>query len=167
MSVGLASFTIAHVVISLIGIASGFVVARGMLNARRLESWTRVFLAATLATTVTGFLFPFEKFLPSHATGILSLVVLPIAIFALYRKRLAGPWRWVYVVAALIAQYLNTFVLVVQLFLKVPALHALAPTQTEVPFAAAQGVVLLLFVVLTVAAIRRFRPAPRPSPLAP
>ena len=154
---GLAMFTIVHVAISLVGIASGFVVAYGMLNARRFDGWTRVFLVTTVLTSVTGFFFPFERFLPSHAFGILSLIVLPIALFALLRRRLAGPWRWIYVVCAMIALYLNTFVLVVQLFRKVPALHALAPTESEPPFAATQLCVLLGFVVLTVLAVRRCR----------
>ncbi|MGH9509673.1 MAG: hypothetical protein ACRD2Q_09340 [Terriglobales bacterium] len=146
-----------HVVISLVGIVSGLVVAFGMLAANRLDRWTALFLASTVATSLSGFPLPADRFLPSHAVGIVSLLVLPVAIFARYGRHLAGIWRGTYVVTAMIALYLNVFVLVVQLFLKVPALKALAPTQSEPPFALAQGVVLLVFIALTVAAAMRFR----------
>jgi hypothetical protein len=128
-----------------------------MLAAKRLDGWTAVFLATTVATSVTGFFFPFHKFLPSHALGIISLVVLPIAIFARYRRHLAGHWRGAYVITSVMALYLNVFVLVVQLFRKVPALNAMAPTQTEPPFKLTQLVVLILFVVLGIFATIRFR----------
>ncbi|MCI0365634.1 MAG: hypothetical protein L0Y44_10735 [Phycisphaerales bacterium] len=157
MSTGLRIFTIAHVIISLVGIASGLAVAYGLLNAKRLNSPTATFLISTVATSVTGFFFPFHGFTPAHATGIVSLLVLPVAIYALYGRHLAGHWRWIYVVTAMTALYLNVFVLIVQLFLKVPALKALAPNQNEPPFAASQGIVLLLFVVLTILAAIRFR----------
>lgn len=154
------TFTLIHVVISLAGILSGFVVAYGLLSRKLLNGWTAFFLATTVATSVTGFGFPFERLLPSHKVGILSLVVLAFALYALYGRRLAGVWRHVYVVSALVALYFNVFVLVVQAFLKVPALKPLAPKQSEPPFVIAQGVVLLLFIVLGVFAVIRFRNAP-------
>ena len=129
-----------------------------MLNASRLATWTAVFLATTVLTSVTGFLFPFEKLLPSHIFGIISLPLLAVAILALYAFRLAGPWRWIYVVTALVALYLNTFVAVVQAFLKIPPITALAPTQSEPPFAIAQLLLLAIVVGLGVLAVRRFRP---------
>lgn len=157
MILGMTPFTLFHVVLSLIGIGSGLVVLYGLVTSKRLSGWTAVFLVTTLATSVTGFMFPFIRFLPSHATGIVSLLVLAATIPALYVYRLAGGWRRVYVIGAVIALYLNVFVLVVQLFLKVPALKAIAPTQSDPPFAIAQGIVLVLFVVLGIAAVRRFR----------
>ncbi|PYU26143.1 MAG: hypothetical protein DMG32_10495 [Acidobacteria bacterium] len=157
MTLGLTIFTLVHVVISLIGILSGFVVAYGFLAARRLDGWTATFLASTVLTSVTGFLFPFHHFLPSHGVGIISLVILAMAIFARYSRKLAGAWRTTYVVAAMVALYLNVFVLVVQLFQKVPVLKAMAPTQSEPPFVVAQIAVLALFVMLSVFAAIRFR----------
>lgn len=157
MILGLQPFTFAHVLISLVAIATGFVVLFGMLNAKRLEGWTSIFLVTTVATSLTGFGFPIDIILPSHIVGIISLVVLAVAIIARYAFRLAGPWRVVYVLGAGIALYLNVFVLVVQLFRKVPALNALAPTQSEPPFALTQGAVLVVFVVLVAAAAMRFR----------
>lgn len=157
MILGMTPFTFFHVVLSLVGILTGLIVLFGMLSAKRLPGWTAIFLLTTAATTVTGFMFPFVKFLPSHATGILSAVVLAFAIPALYVFKLSGAWRWIYVVGATFALYLNVFVLVVQLFLKIPAIKALAPTQTEPPFLIAQGVVLALFVLLGIAAVKRFR----------
>lgn len=160
MIFGMTPFTFFHVVLSLIGIGSGLVVLLfGLLRARHLPGWTLLFLTSTLATSITGFMFPFVKFLPSHATGIVSLLVLAPTLYALYTRKLAGRWRWIYVVGAVISLYLNVFVLVVQLFLKVPAFKALAPTQADPPFAIAQGLVLLLFVVLGVLAVKRFHPA--------
>ncbi len=157
MIFGMTTFTFVHVVLSLIGIFSGFVVVFGLLTAKRLDGWTAVFLATTVATSVTGFLFPFHKFLPSHGVGIISMPVLAVAILARYGRHLAGAWRRTYVASAMISLYLNVFVLIVQLFLKVPALKAMAPTQSERPFKLAQLVVLLLFVVLAVVAAIRFR----------
>ena len=151
------TFTLAHVVISLIGIGSGLVVSLGMLNGKRLDGWTGFFLATTVLTSATGFGFPFEHLLPAHIVGVISLVVLALAIFARYGRRLAGAWRRVYVIGAVVALYLNVFVLVVQLFRRVPALQALAPTQSEPPFAIAQLAVLALFIVLGVFATKRFR----------
>jgi len=160
MIFGMTTFTIVHVVLSLIGIFSGFVVVFGLLTAKRLDGWTALFLMSTVATSVTVFLFPFDRFLPSHAVGILSLIVLAVALLARYVRHLAGAWRWVYVVTAVIALYLNVFVLIVQLFLKVPALKAIAPTQSELPFVLAQIVVLSLFVAVAIAAAIRFRNLP-------
>ena len=160
LGMSLATFTTMHVVISLIGIASGFVVLLGMLSASRLPRWTAVFLATTVLTSVTGFLFPFTQVLPSHIVGVISLVVLLLALVALYGKGLAGSWRWIYVIGSVFALYLNVFVLVVQSFLKIPHLNRLAPTQTEPPFLIAQLLVVALFVFLGVLAVRRFHPAP-------
>ena len=152
-------FTLLHVVLSLVGIVAGLVVAKGLLASNRMPGWTAVFRWTTVATTVTGFFFPFRGFTPALGTGIVSTLVLVPTLYALYRGRLVGKWRWIYVVGAMVSLYLNVFVLVVQAFLKVPTLHVLAPTQAEPPFGIAQGVVLLLFVVLTILAVRRFRPA--------
>lgn len=163
MSFGLATLTFVHVVISLVGIVSGFVVAWGLLNSKRLDRWTATFLATTVATSATGFLFPFEKLLPSHVLGLISLVVLVVAIVARYPRQLAGAWRWVYAVSAVFALYLNFFVLIVQSFLKVPALHALAPTQSEAPFAITQLVAFVLFATLAAVAARRFHTESAPS----
>jgi len=157
MIFGMTTFTFVHVVISLIGIASGFVVTYGMLNGKRLDGWTAVFLVSTVLTSVTGFGFPFFVLLPSHKIGVLSLVLLAAAIVGRYVRHLAGAWRWIYVVSAVLAQYFNVFVLIVQLFRKVPALQALAPTQAEPPFFLTQLVVLALIVWLTVVAVKRFR----------
>jgi len=157
MILGMPPFTLFHVVLSLIGILTGFVVLFDLLSSRKRDGWTAIFLITTVATSVTGFFFPFEKFLPSHAVGILSLLIFAAVIPALYKFRLAGAWRWIYVVGAVIVQYLNVFVLVVQLFLKVPALKAIAPTQADPPFIVAQCVVLLLFIVLGVLVVKKFR----------
>jgi hypothetical protein len=151
-------FTLFHVLISLIGIVSGFVVVFGMIGNRLLPGWTKTFLYTTIATSVTGFMFPVHHFMPSHAFGIISLVVLPFTLVAYYKHLPLGGWRKTYVLTAIFALYLNTFVLVVQSFLKIPALHALAPTGTEPPFGIAQGVLLVLIVVLGIAAVRKFHP---------
>ena len=153
----LSPFTKLHVVISLIGIASGLVVMFGLLVGRRLKGWTALFLISTVLTSVTGFFFPFHGVTPAIVVGIISLVLLAVAIVARYARHLAGAWRWIYVVTAMISLYLNVFVLIVQLFQKVPALKALAPTQSEPPFAVTQLVVLALFVLLTIIAAIRFR----------
>ena len=153
-------YTIVHVLISLVGIFAGFVVSFGLLSGNRLDGWTKLFLITTVATSVTGYGFPVHRLMPSHVVGFISLVVLAIAIFARYRRHLAGVWRWIYVVTAMMALYLNVFVGVVQAFEKVPALKALAPTQTERPFAMTQLAVLALFVLLSIIAAIRFRPEP-------
>ncbi len=151
------AFALFHVALSLVGIAAGFVVVFGLLAAKRLPGWTAVFLWTTVLTSVTGFMFPVHHLLPSHIVGIISLIALALAIYALYTRKLAGGWRGVYVIDAVIAQYLNFFVLLVQLFQKVPALKALAPTQSEAPFKVTQLVTLVVFVVLAIFAMRRFR----------
>ena len=160
LRMSLATFTLVHVVISLIAIVSGLIVMFGMLGTKQMPALTAIFLLFTILTSVTGFLFPFEKLLPSHMIGILSLVLLAIACLALYGMRLAGPWRPVYVLTALISLYLNVFVLVIQSFLKIPALSALAPGNPPngPSFAVVQGLVFLFFVVLIVGAWRRYRP---------
>ena len=150
-----------HVVLSLIGIASGVIVLYGLLTGRALRYWTALFLATTILTSVTGFPLPPFGFDPPRAVGTLSLVLLAIAVLALYAFRLAGAWRWIYVATAVASLYLNVFVGVVQAFMKVPSLHALAPTQSEPPFAVTQGVVLLIFVALGILAAIRFHPAPK------
>src|SRR5438105_13186940 len=128
-----STFTLVHVMVSLVGIVSGFVVVFGLLAGKRLDRWTALFLTSTVVTSVTGFLFPFDHLLPSHKVGIISLVALAIAILARYPMQLAGGWRRTYVLSAVLSLYLNVFVLVVQLFLKVPSLKALASTQQEPP----------------------------------
>ncbi len=153
----LATFTFLHVLISLVGIASGLAVMYGFINGRRLDRLTAIFLVFTVLTSVTGFGFPFTQLLPSHKVGIISLVLLALAIPARYVFHLAGAWRFTYVVTAAMALYLNCFVLVVQLFMKAPALKALAPTQKEPPFLVAQLIVLALFIGLTILAAKRFR----------
>jgi hypothetical protein len=160
LGMSLSTFTVVHVVISLIGIATGLIVLWGMLDAQRMTGLTAVFLITTVLTSVTGFMFPFNSVLPSHIVGGISLVVLAVALIALYAFRLAGAWRWVYVVTAVIALYFNVFVGVVQAFQKFGFLQRLAPTQSEPPFAVAQIVVLALFVWLGYLAVRRFRPGP-------
>ena len=157
MIFGMTTLTFVHVVLSLIAIFSGFIILFGMFGAKRLDGWTALFLLSTVATSVTGFLFPFHRFLPSHAIGILSLIALAIAIVARYPLRLAGAWSRIYAVTAVIALYLNVFVLIAQLFQKVPALKPLAPTQSELPFLIAQCVALALFIVLGSFAAKKFR----------
>ena len=161
LGMSLSTFTLVHVIISLIGIVSGFIVLFGLFGSHRLPGMTALFLITTILTSVTGFLFPFDKLLPSHMVGIVSLIVLAIACFALYVMKLSGPWRWIYTLTATIALYLNVFVLVIQSFLKIGPLHALAPSvpPSEPPFAVAQGIVLVFFVIAIIGAVRRFRPA--------
>jgi hypothetical protein len=153
-------YTQIHVLISLVGIFTGLIVLFGMLAGKRLDGWTKWFLITTVLTSVTGFFFPFDGFTPAIALGIISLLVLAIVIYARYPRQLTGNWRWIYVVGAVISLYFNAFVGVVQSFEKIPALHAMAPTQTEQPFKLTQLVVLALFVVLAIVAVIRFRPEP-------
>jgi hypothetical protein len=153
----LATYTFVHVALSLVGIGAGFVVMFGLFTGKRLDGWTLLFLVTTVATSVTGFGFPFEHFLPSHGVGVISLLVLTVAILARYTFHLAGAWRWLYVVGAVVALYLNVFVGIVQAFQKVPALKAIAPTQSELPFLLSQLVVMALFVMLAIVAAIRFR----------
>jgi len=159
LGMSLSTFTLFHVILSLIGIFAGAVVVAGMLGSRPLNGWVAIFLATTVLTSLTGFFFPSEKILPSHVVGILSLVVLAFAILGFYVYRLGGPWRWIYVVTAVVALYFNVFVGVVQAFGKVSFLRALAPTQSEPPFIVAQAIVLVIFVALGFKAIRSFHPA--------
>jgi phosphoglycerol transferase MdoB-like AlkP superfamily enzyme len=153
----LGTYTAVHVAISLIGIASGLIVLAGLLGGRLLRLWNGLFLITTVLTSITGFGFPYTKVTPGIILGILSLIVLAIAIFALYARHLNGAWGRTYVIAAMIALYFNVFVLVVQLFEKVPAIHALAPTQTEAPFKIVQLLLLVAFAVLIGAAAKKFR----------
>jgi len=157
MIFGMTFFTFFHVVLSLVGIFSGFVVVLGFLAAKRLEGWAALFLSTTVLTSVTGFLFPFHGFKPSYVVGSISIVLLALAIFALYGRHLSGGWRRTYVISSVMALYLNVFVLVVQLFMKVPALNALAPTQSEGPFKLTQLTVLVLFVLIGIFSTVRFR----------
>ncbi len=153
----LATYTIIHVTLSLIGIATGFIVLFGLLKDKLLSPWNGLFLLTTVLTSVTGFGFPNTKVTPGIVLGVLSLIALAIALFALYGRRLSGGWRRTYAIAAMIAQYFNVFVLIAQLFEHVPALHALAPTGTEAPFKIAQLLLLILFIVLITGAAKKFR----------
>jgi len=157
----LAAFTIVHVLISLTAIAAGVVVVLGMLRAERLAGWTAVFLALTLLTSLTGFLFPIRSFTPALGTGLISTVILLAALWALYGGHLKGGWRPVYVLGAVAALYLNVLVLIVQAFAKVPPLHGIAPTGAEPPVLVAQAAALIVFVAVGFLAIRRFRPQAR------
>src|SRR6516165_62352 len=160
LGLSLSVFTNLHVVIILIAIAAGLIVMFAMLGSNRMPSLTGLFLLFTILTSVTGLMFPFEKLLPSHILSIISLVLLLVACITLYATGLAGASRWIYVVTALASLYLNVFVLVTQGFLKIPALHALAPGNPPngPAFAVVQGIVLLFFVIMTIGAVRRFRP---------
>src|SRR3954451_7844219 len=163
LGMSLATFTMVHVIISLIAIVAGLIVMSGMLGSRTAPGLTAIFLLFTILTSATGFLIPpllSDKLLPSHVIGILSLLLLAIACLALYGLKLSGMWRWIYVVTALVSLYLNVFVLVIQSFLKVPVLSAVAPGNPPAGpvFAIVQGIVLLFFVLVTIGAIRRFRP---------
>jgi len=158
LGMSISTFTLVHVALSLVGIFAGLVVLFGMFSSKSLDGWVALFLATTVLTSVTGFFFPFDKLLPSHIVGIISLVVLAVAILARYVYRLSGPWRWIYIVGAVLALYLNVFVGVVQAFQKLPPLSSLAPTQSEPPFLIAQFAVLAIFIVLGILAVRLFRP---------
>ena len=162
LGMSLSVFTTVHVIISLIAIVAGIIVMFGLLGSSRMPGLTAIFLLFTILTSTTGFLFPFEKLLPSHMIAILSLVLLAIACIALYGMKLSGPWRWIYVLTAMISLYFNVFVLVIQSFLKIPALTVLAPGNPPAgpAFAVIQGIVLLFFVVVIIGAMRRYRPMP-------
>jgi len=153
-------YTIVHTLISLVAIFTGVVVVFGMLGGSRLDGWTKWFLITAVATTVTGFFFPFHGFTPAIGLGIISLPFLALTLFARYPKHLSGAWRWIYVIGAVICLYFNLFVAVVQSFEKIPALHAMAPTQTESPFKLTQLSVLALSIVFAIVAVIRFRPEP-------
>lgn len=165
MTPGMTPLTLFHVALSLVGIAAGFLVMAAMLHGRSPPRWTAVFLFATLATSLTGFLFPFNGFTPALGFGIVSMLAFAAVLPALYVFRIAGHWRWIYVIGAVFVQYLNVFVLVVQLFGKVPALRAIAPTQASPVFAATQGLVLVAFIGFGILAVRRFHPGRAVSPL--
>jgi hypothetical protein len=156
-----------HTWLSLVALGAGLVVAGGLLRGRSLPGWTGVFFVTAVATSVTGFLFPFTPLLPSHVVGFIALATLVLAILARYRFHMAGAWRPVYIVMALTNVYLLVFVGVAQAFMKVPALNALAPTASEAPFAVTQLLALMLFVALTVAAAKLFRPTLAGTRLAP
>jgi len=157
MSTGLAAFTLFHVILSLAGILAGFVVVLGFLTGKRLDGWTAVFLTTTALTSLTGFLFPFQKLTPGYILGALSLIALAIAIYARYQRHLEGGWRRSFVISSVIALYFNVFVLIAQLYMKVPALKAIAPTQSETPFKITQLTALVFFVALGILATVRFR----------
>ena len=161
LGVPTSTFTLVHVVLSLIGIVSGFIVLFGMFGAKRLDGWTALFLLTTILTSVTGFLFPATSFTPAQGVGIVSLVVLAVALLGLYIFRLAGSWRWIYVTGAVAALYLNVFVAVAQAFQKLPFLQPLAPTQSEPPFIVTEVIVMAIFFVLGFVALKRFHPAPK------
>ena len=158
IGLSIANFTILHVIITFIAIGTGFIVMFGMLGSHRRTGWTAIFLLTTLLTSVTGFMFPIHGFTPALGTGIVATIIVAIALLALYIKRLAGSWCWIYAATAVASLYLNVFVLIVQSFQKLPFLAWLAPTQTEPPFAIAQGVALVFFVVMGIVASIRFRP---------
>jgi hypothetical protein len=159
LGMSLATFTLVHTIISLVGIATGLIVMSAMWSSNRMPGMTAAFLVTTILTSVTGFMFPFKAFGPPHAVGIISLIVLVFTLLGLYTFRLAGRWRATYVWTAVFALYLNVFVLVVQMFLKIPALNQLAPKGNEPPFAITQGIVLVLFALAGWGALKLFRPA--------
>ena len=159
LGMSIETFTFIHVVISLVGIMTGFIVVALMLASAPIAGWNAFFLVSTILTSVTGYFFPFDKGLtPAHIVGAISLVALAVAVFAIYGKKLFGPWRKVYVATAVAALYLNFFVAVVQSFNKFAYLNKFAPTGSEPPFAVTQGLLLVLFIILGIAAVRRYRP---------
>lgn len=157
LGMALSTFTRVHVIISLIAVVSGLLTLSGMARGQRTDGWTGLFLLTTVLTSVSGFLFPFDHLLPSHQVGIVSLVVLAIVLLGRYGTSLGGAWRWIYPIGCVVALYLNVVVLVAQAFQKIPALAALAPTRSELPFQLVQLGVLALFLWLAVGAVRRFR----------
>jgi hypothetical protein len=159
MILGMTPLTFIHVILSLIGILAGFIVMLGMFAGKRLDGWTAIFLSTTVLTSATGFLFPYHGFLPSYVIGVISLVMLLVAILARYSFRLAGGWRKGYVITAMISLYLNVFVLIVQCFEKVSALHALAPTMNAPAFLVTQVVIMVIFIAFTIVAATKFRSA--------
>jgi hypothetical protein len=163
MIFSITTFTLIHVLLSLVGIVAGLVVAGGLGAGRRPARWALVFLVTTIAANITGFGFPFTTLLPSHYVAIISLVVLAAVVVAHYGKHFAGRWRATYAIGVVLATYFNVFVLVNQLFRRIPALIVAAPTQSEPPFALTQLIVVALFVWMGVAAVQGFRPAPADS----
>jgi hypothetical protein len=160
LGMSVPAFTAFHVALSLIGLLSGLIILLGMRNDRRLPGWTALFLVTTIATSATGFLFHSASFGPPHIVGVISLIVLAVAVAALYIYHLSGAWRSAYVATALFAFYLNAFVGVVQAFQKIAFLHAFAPQGSEPPFLVAQAALLVLFVLAGVLSLRRFHPLP-------
>ncbi len=158
LGVSVGAFTLLHVVITLVAIGSGLIAVGGMFASHKLPGTTALFLFTTALTSMTGFLFPIHGFTPALGVGALACVILAIALFALYKERLVGAWRWIYAITAIISLYLNVFVLVAQSFIKVSALNALAPTQSEPPFAITQAAVLVIFIVIGLIAAVKFRP---------
>ncbi len=156
MSVG--AFTLLHVIITLVAIGSGLIVVGGMFASHRLPGTTALFLFTTVLTSVTGFLFPIHGFTPALGVGILACAIMAVAVFALYKEHLVGAWRWIYVITAIVSLYLNVVVLVVQSFMKVSALNALTPTQSEPLFAITQAAVLVIFILIALIAVVKFRP---------
>jgi hypothetical protein len=156
MPFDIITFTLIHVALSLLAMVAGLVVTGGLLAGRRLDGWTGIYLATTALTNITGFQFPFTTLLASHAVGIVSLVILPVVLWARYGKQLAGAWRRVFVVGAMLLLYLNVFVLIAQLFRRVPALIASAPTQSEPPFVVTQVGTLVLFLWLGRGALKGY-----------
>jgi hypothetical protein len=159
MSTGLLAFTLFHTALSLIQLVSGIVVVFALTKSHDGGSWMPVYLVSGIATSVTGFMFPFNGFLPSHAFGVLSLILFALVLLARYRFHLAGAWRWIFTASLVFSLYLDAFVAVVQAFQKVPPLHVFAPTGTETPFAVAQGILLILFIWFGYSASRSYRPA--------
>ncbi len=159
LDLSLVEFTYLHVFLSLVALGAGVFIVYGLLTSRRLNILTALFLVTTLATSLSGFLFPFKGITPGIILGVLSIIVLVVAIVALYVKKLAGPWRGTYVVAMLVAYYFNFFVLIAQSFDKVQALHSFAPTQSSPGFAFSQSAVLVIFILLTIRAYKKFHPA--------
>jgi hypothetical protein len=158
MIMDITTLTLVHTVISIVAIAAGLVVVGGLIAGVRIDGWTGIFLVTTALTSITGFFFPLTPFLPSHWIGIISLLILPFVIAARYWKHLRGGWRGIYVVGTVLVLYLNFFILLVQLFRRIPALIVAAPKQTEPPFVLTQLLVLALFAWLGFAGFRRFRP---------
>jgi hypothetical protein len=158
LGMSLDTFTLVHVIISLLGIGSGVVVVFGMLNSKRFDGLTLFFLITTALTSITGFMFPLQKVTPGIILGVISMVVLIPATLARYTFHLSNAWRWIYVVSAVAALYFNVFVLIAQSFQKIPALKALAPTQSETPFAVVQGLAFVFFIMVGSVALKQFRP---------
>ena len=158
LGMSVEAFTLLHVIITLVAIGSGLMVAGGMFASHKLPGTTALFLFTTALTSLTGFLFPIHGFTPALGVSIVACVILAVALFALYKERLVGAWRPIYVITAIVSLYLNVFVLVAQSFMKVSGLNALAPTQSEPPFAVTQGVVLVIFIIIALIAVVRFRP---------
>jgi hypothetical protein len=158
LGISLQTFTLVHVIVSLVAIVTGFIVVIGMIDGKALPAWTALFLLTTVLTSVTGFMFPFGGITPGIVVGTLSSILLVFALFALYIRRLTQAWRWIYVVTAIAALYLNVFVSIVQIFQKIEFFRAMAPTQSEPPFLIVQGAALGIVIVLGVLAVARFRP---------